>query len=101
MLVSKFDVRTLGTIDYQEDFYGGGPSIGASLSSRITAIDPSLSLRMDTVYTDYLTANVFGIADNTASNDTNKGGHDSEITGSDLSARIGLQYSFFDVNSLF
>jgi len=27
--------------------------------------------------------------------------HDSEITGSALSARIGLVYSFFDVNSLF
>jgi len=101
VLVSKFEVKSVGSTNYSEDFYGGGPSFGASLESRIAAIDPNLSIRMDTVYTDFLTANVFGIGTNSAANDTDRSGHNSEVTGSALSARIGLQYSFFDVNSLF
>jgi len=102
VLVSKFEVSTTGSTNYTEDFYGGGPSVGASLESRITAIDPNLSLRIGAVYTDYLTANVFGLGANTAGNYSDGGGlHDSEVTGSSMSARIGLQYSFLDVNSLF
>jgi hypothetical protein len=101
VLVSKFDVKTAGSTDFSEEYYGGGPSFGASIESRIAAIDPNLSLRMGAVYTDFLTANVFGIGTNTAANDAGTSGHNSEVTGSALSARIGLQYSFFDVNSLF
>ena len=101
MLVSKFEVKTTGSTDYTETFYGGGPSFGASLESSITAIDPNLSIRMGAVYTDFLTASVFGIGGNVATNLPNRQGHNSEVTGSALSARIGLQYSFFDVNSLF
>jgi len=101
VLVSKFVVETKGDVTYSESFYGGGPSVGASLESRLTALDPNLSVRMDTVYTDFLTASVFGLADNQSNNNANRSGHDSEVTGSALSARIGLQYSFFDVNSLF
>ena len=101
VLVSKFDVKTTGSTNYSETFYGGGPSVGASLESSITAIDPNLSIRMGAVYTDFLTASVFGLGTNTGTNDADRSGHDSEITGSALSARIGLQYSFFDANSLF
>ena len=101
VLVSKFEVQTVGDVTYKEDFYGGGPSFGASLESRISSIDPNLSLRMGTVYTDFLTASVFGLGANTAHQATNRSGHDSEVTGSALSARIGLTYSFFDMNSLF
>jgi len=101
VLVSKFEVKTTGSTNYTEDFYGGGPSFGASLESRITAIDPNLSVRMGAVYTDFLTASVFGIGGNTPTNVADRKGHDSEVTGSALSARVGLQYSFFDVNSLF
>jgi hypothetical protein len=102
VLVSKFEVKTAGTNhDFSEEFYGGGPSFGASLESRVSAIDPNLSVRIGGVYTDFLTASVFGIGTNTASNRTNYSGHNSEVTGSALSARVGLQYSFFDVNSLF
>jgi len=101
VLVSEFTVKVTGTTSYSEDFVGGGPAVGASLESRLTAIDPNLSLRMDTVYTDYLTASVFGLGGNNPTNTANRTGHDSEVTGSALSARIGLQYSFFDVNSLF
>ena len=97
VLVSKFDVKTTGSEDFSETFYGGGPSFGASLESRITAIDPSLSVRVGAVYTDFLTASVFGLGTNVA----HANGHNSEVTGSALSTRIGLQYSFFDVNSLF
>jgi hypothetical protein len=98
ILASKFDVAYTGQ---SETFYAGGPSFGVSLESTLAAIDPNLNLRMDTVYTDYLTSPISGIGTNTASSTTNLKGHDSEITGSALSARIGLTYSFFDVNSLF
>ena len=97
VLVSKFDVKTTGGEDFSESFYGGGPSFGASLESRITAIDPNLSVRIGAVYTDFLTASVFGIGTNVA----HANGHNSEVTGSALSTRIGFQYSFFDVNTLF
>jgi len=101
ILVSKFEVQIKGSTDYSEDYHGGGPSFGASLESRLSAIDPNLSMRIDTVYTDYLTASVFGIGTSSGHNNANESGHDSEITGAALSARIGIQYSFFDVNSLF
>jgi len=101
VLVSKFEVSTSGTTSYSENFYGGGPSIGASLTSRFAAIDPNLSVRMGAVYTDFLTASVFGIDGNESTHETDRSGHDSEVTGSALSARIGLTYSFFDANSLF
>lgn len=100
VLVSEFEVKTEGSTDYSETYYGGGPAIGASLTSRITPIDPNLSVRMGMVYTDYLTASVFSIGDNNG-NLTEGEGHNSEVTGAALSARLGLTYSFFDVNSLF
>jgi len=94
VLVSKFDVDW-GTLS--EEFYGGGPAFGADLTSTVTAIDPNLSVRIGAVYTDFLTvdANV-GLGGDTYGGTTN-----SEVTGSALSARIGIQYSFFDANSLF
>jgi len=101
VLVSKFDVSTKGDVNYQEDFYGGGPSFGASLESRVSAIDPNLSIRIGAVYTDFLTANVFGLGSHNAKNEANLSGHNSEVTGSAISARVGLQYSFFDASSLF
>jgi len=102
VLVSKFEAKVTGTPSYSEKYYGGGPSFGASLSSKMTAIDPNLSVRLGAVYTDFLTASVFGISNSGGGqNVKQRSGHDSEITGSALSARIGLQYSFFDVNTLF
>ena len=86
---------------FSETFYGGGPSVGASLESSVTAIDPNLNLRIGAVYTDYLTAPVSGISTITATRPETGSTTNSEITGSGLSARIGLTYSFFDVNSLF
>jgi len=95
VLVSKFDVSyTLQS----ETYYGGGPSFGASLESRLAAVDPNLNVRIEAVYTDYLTAPISGIGTSTTSG---QGKHDSEVTGSALAARIGLTYSFFDVNTLF
>jgi hypothetical protein len=96
VLVSKFDVSTTGSTNYSEEFYAGGPSFGLSMESRIAAIDPNLSVRVGGVYTDFLTASVFGLGTSTRSNRTY-----TEITGSAMSARLGLQYSFFDINSLF
>jgi hypothetical protein len=95
ILVSKFDVSYTGQ---SETYYGGGPSFGVDLSSQVVAIDPNLSVRVGAVYTDYLTAPVSGIGTDLTSDDA---AVNSEVTGSALSARIGLQYSFFDVNSLF
>jgi len=101
VLVSKFDVRTTGSTDYSETFYGGGPSFGGAIETRLAALDPNLSIRIGAVYTDFLTASVFRLGELQNTNDLNRKGHDSEVTGSALSARVGLQYSFFDVNSLF
>ena len=99
VLVSKFDVSYTGQ---SETFYGGGPSLGADLTSRVTAIDPNLSVRLGMVYTDFHTAAVSGIGTMLNSRGgTSQSGVDSEVTGSALSARIGLQYSFFDANTLF
>jgi len=100
VLVSEFDVSTTGSTNYSETFYGGGPAFGTSLTSRIAAIDPNLSIRLGAVYTDFLTASVFGLGTNKG-NPSGGSGHDTEVTGAALSARIGLTYSFFDVNSLF
>jgi len=101
VLLSKFEVKTAGDTAYSENFYGGGPAMGVSLASRLAAIDPSLSIRVGAVYTNFLTASVFGIGTKVGDNAANQSGHDSEVTGSALSARIGLTYSFLDVNSLF
>jgi len=101
VLVSKFEVKMVGTPSFTENYYGGGPSFGVSLASRVAAIDPNLSVRIGAVYTDFLTASVFGIGTNVGTQVTDRSGHNSEVTGSNLSARIGLQYSFFDANSLF
>lgn len=98
VLVSKFDVSYTG---YSESFYGGGPSVGASLTSRIAAIDPNLSIRIGAVYTNYLTAPVSGLGAANPARGNGSTGVNSEVTGSALSARAGLTYSFFDVNSLF
>jgi len=92
--VSKFDVQW-GTS--KESYYAGGPRLGGALESRLSAIDPNLSLRMSWDYTDYLTVPVSGIG----TEKSNGNNLDSEVTGAMYQARIGVQYSFFDVNSLF
>ena len=85
---------------FSETFYGGGPSVGASLESTLTAVDPNLNVRIGAVYTDYLTAPVSGIGTMLNADQTGAEAN-SEVTGSGLSARIGFTYSFFDANSLF
>jgi hypothetical protein len=47
VLVSKFDVA-YGTA-FSETFYGGGPSVGISMESKLTAVDPNLNLRVGAV----------------------------------------------------
>jgi len=91
---AKFDVKYAAQ---SESFYGGGPRIGAALESRISAIDPNLSLKLSANYVDYLTAPVSGIGTTTSGEDRNN----SEVSGAAYNARLGIQYSFFDVNSLF
>jgi len=93
VLVSKFDV-VYGT--QTESYYGGGPAFGASLQSTVEAIDPNLSVRMEGVYTDFLT-----VAANMGIGSMESNHYDGEVTGSALTARLGLSYSFFDVGTLF
>jgi hypothetical protein len=91
---AKFDVEYGAN---SESFYGGGPRFGAALESRLSAIDPNLSVKLAANYVDYLTAPVSVIGS------IKGGGSDvnSEVSGAAYNARLGIQYSFFDVNSLF
>ena len=87
--VSKFDVD-IGSSS--EQYYAGGPQVGGSVETRLSKIDPNLSLRMEFVYTDYLTADVLGKVGQ-GSRGAGTGG-DTELTGHDSAGRIGVQYSF-------
>jgi hypothetical protein len=90
--VSQFDV------DIGEDsntYYAGGPQIGASLTTNLSKIDPNLGLRLEFVYTDYLTAETNGFdGGNVNAAATSGSGNDSELTGSDQAGRIGITYRF-------
>ena len=88
--VSEFDVTVGGDSD---TYLAGGPQVGASIESKLNGIDPNLSLRMEFVYTDFLTASVSGIGGRHQGIGANEG-HDSELTGSDSTGRLGLTYSF-------
>ena len=84
--VSEFDVE-IG--NDSESHYAGGPQVGAQVETQLSKIDPNLSLRMEFVYTDYLTADINGM-DGVGQNS----GNDSELTGSDSAGRIGVAYRF-------
>jgi hypothetical protein len=87
--VSEFDVD-IGSSS--ETYYAGGPQVGASIETRISKIDPNLSLRIEYVFTDYLTADILGQTG--VGRTTGSTGHDTELTGYDSAGRLGLQYSF-------
>lgn len=74
-----------------ETYYAGGPQAGVSIESKLNKLDPNLSLRLEFVYTDYLTAGIGGQA---GVGQGIGGTHDSEITGSDSAGRLGVVYSF-------
>jgi opacity protein-like surface antigen len=76
----------------KETYYGGGPQVGASLETNISKIDPNLGLRMEFVYTDYLTADIQG-QDNVSANN-GSANNDSELTGHDTTGRVGITYRF-------
>ena len=82
---------------FSETYYGGGARISAAIDSRLTAIDPNLSIRVETNYTDYMDATVNAIGTSQGRDGLN----DTELGGAAYSGRIGLNYSFFDANSLF
>ena len=92
---AKFDVKWATDSD---TYYGGGARFGASIDSRLSSIDPNLSLRLDANYTNYMTAAVSGIG--TIDNDSDTS-NDSEVSGATYNMRLGVIYSFFDANSLF
>ena len=88
--VSEFDVD-IG--DSSENYYAGGPTFGASIDSRISKIDPNLSLRVEFMVTNYLTADVLG-RNNQANTGSGTGGYDAELTGLDTAGRLGVTYNF-------
>jgi len=92
---SKFDVKT--NTD-SSNYYGGGPAFAASLQSTLADIDPNLSMRLEYLFVDYMTAAVTGWGDTMNPRQDHRG---DEVTGQLYQGRIGLAYSFFDVNSLF
>ena len=87
--VSEFEVKVGSSKD---DYYAGGPQVGGSIETRLSKVDPNLSLRLEYVYTNYLTADIIGM--NNVGRANGPTGNDSEITGEDSAGRIGLQYSF-------
>ena len=89
--VSQFDVD-IGSDT--ETYYAGGPQMGASVETKLSKIDPNLSLRMEFVYTDYLTADILG-SPGQGITGAGTGGSDNTLTGHDSAGRIGIQYSFF------
>lgn len=88
--VSQFDV-TIGSS--KNTYYAGGPQVGGSIETRLSKLDPNLSLRIEFVYTDYLTADILGSAGQVQTG-AGTGGVDNTITGHDSAGRIGVQYSF-------
>ena len=89
--ISQFDLD-IGSDT--ETYYAGGPQMGASVETKLSKIDPNLSLRMEFVYTDYLTADILG-SPGQGIGTAGTGGSDNTVTGHDSAARIGVQYSFF------
>ena len=87
---SQFDVD-IGS--NSKTYYAGGPQVGGSIETRLSKVDPNLSLRIEYVYTDYLTADILGSAGQVMTG-AGTGGVDNTITGHDSAGRIGVQYSF-------
>ncbi|HIJ51212.1 MAG TPA: hypothetical protein HPP54_09205 [Nitrospinae bacterium] len=86
--VSQFAVK-IGSD--KETYYAGGPQVGAQVETQLSKIDPNLSLRMEFVYTDYLTADISGmdgVGEGTGAD------NNSELTGSDSAGRVGIVYRF-------
>ena len=86
--VSQFDLN-IGS--KENTYYAGGPTVGASMTTQLSKIDPNLGLRMEFVYTNYLTAETNGVKNvgNGAGSSNN-----SELTGHDTAARLGVTYRF-------
>lgn len=96
--VSQFDVA-IGSS--KETYYAGGPQVGGSITTNLTKIDPNLSLRMEVVYTNYLTADINGQDGITRGTGVASNDNDSELTGNDTAGRIGLTYRFNGLAGLF
>ena len=84
--VTEFNVKWVGVSD---TMIGGGPSVGASVEG---AVSDNLSLRLEYVVTDYLSADTetFG-GDTVTSGD---GQASVKISGMDYAGRLGLVYNF-------
>ena len=79
---SEFDA-TWGA--FSETYYGGGFRVGASIDTRLSAIDPNLSFRVETHFTDYMTASVHAIG----LQEGRDGMNDIEVSGQAYGGRMG------------
>ena len=91
--VSALNVDLIGSTS-EETYYAGGPQVGASVETRLSKIDPNLSLRLEWTYTDYLTADVGGQTSAPAGKTATESTINATVTGTDTATRIGVQYSF-------
>ena len=87
---SEFDVDIGGS---SEQYYAGGPQFGGTIDTRLSKIDPNLSIRMEFLVTNYLTADVLGRAGQ-ATRTTGGNGYAAELTGIDTAGRVGVTYNF-------
>jgi len=88
--VSKYDIDIGAS---SEEYYAGGPQFGATLDSRLSKIDPNLSIRMEFLVTNYLDADILA-RDGQATRTTGGTGYDAQLTGIDTAGRIGVTYNF-------
>ena len=91
--VSSINVNFVGASS-DKSYYAGGPQVGASLETKLSKIDPNLSLRLEWTYTDYLTADVGGQDGAPQGSTSTEGTINATVTGTDTASRIGIQYSF-------
>lgn len=83
---------------FSESYYIGGPQMGVNLESKLSKIDPNLSLRLEFVHTRYLEIDGVNVGKFSSLNSgvAHGGGGDfkADLTGSDSAGRIGITYSF-------
>ena len=84
VVATEFEVDA-GYSGAKETYTGFGPRYGANIE---TAVMDNVSLRVEYLVTDYLTAPLYGIGDDTGR------AADTEISGLDTSARLGVIFTF-------
>jgi hypothetical protein len=92
--VSAINVDFVGGASSEETYFAGGPQVGASLETKLSKIDPNLSLRLEWTYTDFLTADVGGQDGTPQGSVGTESSINATVTGTDTASRIGIKYNF-------